>query len=98
MAGPTGGYLLGFLLAAVATGWLADRGFSRHPLLAIAAALVGAVIVYIPGLLWLGALFGWDKPILAWGLYPFLLPDIVKVVLAGLLVSGTWSLLRRKDA
>ena len=98
MMGPTGGYLLGFLLAAVATGWLADRGFSRHPALAILAALIGAVIVYIPGLLWLGAVLGWDKPILAWGLYPFLLPDAIKVLLAGLMVSGTWALLSRKDA
>ena len=48
MVGPTGGYLLGFLLAAIATGWLADRGFSRNPMLAIAAALVGAVVIYIP--------------------------------------------------
>jgi len=98
MMGPTGGYLLGFLLAAIATGWLADRGFARHPVLAVAAALVGAVIVYIPGLLWLGALLGWDKPILAWGLYPFLLPDAVKIVLAGLVVAGSWGLLGRKDA
>ena len=98
MMGPTGGYLLGFLLAAIATGWLADRGLSRHPLLAVAAALAGAVIIYIPGLLWLGAVLGWDKPILAWGLYPFLLPDAVKVVLAGLVVSSTWGLLGRKRA
>lgn len=98
MAGPTGGYLLGFLLAAVATGWLADRGFARHPVLAIAAALAGAVIIYIPGLLWLGTLLGWDKPILAWGLYPFLVPDVVKVALAGLVVSGSWALLGRKGS
>lgn len=98
MAGPTGGYLAGFLLAAIATGWLADRGFSRHPVTAIAAAFVGAVLVYIPGLLWLGTLLGWDKPILAWGLYPFLLPDAIKVALAGLLVSGSWALVGRKGA
>lgn len=98
MVGPTGGYLLGFLLAAIAVGWLADRGFARHLALAILAALVGAVLVYVPGLIWLGVLFGWDKPILAWGLYPFLLPDAVKVALAGLVVSGTWSLISRKNS
>ena len=97
MAGPTGGYLAGFLLAAVATGWLADRGFSRHPILAILAAFAGAVLIYVPGLLWLGTLVGWDKPVLAWGLYPFLLPDAIKVVLAGLVVSGTWTLLGRRS-
>lgn len=98
MMGPTGGYLLGFLLAAVVTGWLADRGFARSPVLAIFAALVGAVIVYVPGLLWLGTLLGWDKPILAWGLYPFLLPDAIKILLAGLVVSGAWNLLGRRNA
>jgi biotin transport system substrate-specific component len=93
MMGPTGGYLLGFLGAAIVTGWLADRGFSRTPVLAVAAALIGAVVVYIPGLLWLGGLLGWDKPILAWGLYPFLVPDLMKVLLAGLVVSGVWRLI-----
>lgn len=98
MMGPTGGYLLGFLLAAIATGWLADRGLARNPVLAIFAALAGAVIIYVPGLLWLGTLLGWDKPILAWGLYPFLLPDAIKVLLAGLVVSGAWNLVGSKDA
>ncbi|MBU2533605.1 MAG: biotin transporter BioY [Alphaproteobacteria bacterium] len=96
MMGTTGGYLLGFLLAAVVTGWLADRGWSRHPVTAVAAALIGAVFVYIPGLMWLGVLLGWDKPILAWGLYPFLLTDAVKVLLAGLIVAGSWSLIGHK--
>jgi biotin transport system substrate-specific component len=96
MMGPTGGYLLGFLLAALVTGWLADRGFARNPVLAVAAALAGAIAIYIPGLLWLGTLLGWDKPILAWGLYPFLLPDAVKVLLAGLVVSGSLSIVQRR--
>lgn len=96
MMGPTGGYLLGFLLAAVVVGWLADRGWARNPLLAIAAAFIGTVAIYVPGLLWLGTVLGWDKPILTFGLYPFLVPDAVKLVLAALVVSGTWSLLDRK--
>jgi biotin transport system substrate-specific component len=96
MVGPTGGYLVGFLLAALATGWLADRGFARNPVLAVTAALIGAVVMYVPGLLWLGTVVGWDKPVLAWGLYPFLLPDALKVLLAGLVVSGAWQALNRK--
>lgn len=97
MMGPTGGYLVGFLLAAIAVGWLADRGFSRHPVLAIVAAFVGAVLVYIPGVLWLSTLIGWDKS-LQFGLYPFLAPDAIKVLLAALVVSGTWRLLGRDRA
>jgi biotin transport system substrate-specific component len=98
MVGPTGGYLAGFVLAAIATGWLADRGFARNPLLAVTAALIGAVVMYIPGLLWLGTVVGWDKPVLAWGLYPFLLPDAIKVLLSGLVVSGAWGVLNPKNS
>jgi len=97
MIGPTGGYLAGFLVAAGLTGWLADRGWSRNPVHAVAAAAVGAVAVYVLGLAWLGTLVGWDKPVLAWGLYPFLVPDLVKVALAGLIVSGTWNLVKRDN-
>lgn len=96
MVGPTGGYLVGFVLAAIATGWLAGRGFASNPVLAVTAALIGAIVIYIPGLLWLGTVVGWDKPVLAWGLYPFLLPDAIKVLLAGLVVSGAWGVLNRK--
>ena len=54
MAGPTGGYLLGYLLAAVACGWLAERGWDRNILSATIALLIGNALIYVPGLLWLG--------------------------------------------
>lgn len=92
MLGPTGGYLLGFLLAAVATGWLAERGWDRRPLSAIAMLLIGNVLIYLPGLAWLGTLLGWDKPILAWGLYPFLLGDVLKLALAATTLPLAWRL------
>jgi biotin transport system substrate-specific component len=95
MMGTTGGYLVGFLLAAALTGWLADRGFARNPLLALVAAFLGAAVIYGAGLLWLGTLLGWDKPILAWGLWPFVLPDAVKAALAGLVVPAAWVLTTR---
>ena len=90
MLGPTGGYLLGFLLAAAATGWLAGRGWDRRPLSAIAMLLIGNALIYLPGLLWLGTLLGWDKPILAWGLYPFLLGDALKLALAAATLPLAW--------
>lgn len=97
MMGTTGGYLVGYLAAAALTGWFADRGFSRNPVLALAAAFLGVAIVYGLGLLWLGTLVGWDKPVLAWGLWPFLLPDAVKATLAGLIVPAAWALTRSKQ-
>ena len=90
MAGPTGGYLAGFVLAAWACGLLAHRGWDRRITTTALAMLIGNLLLYAPGLLWLGALFGWDQPILAWGLYPFLIGDLLKLVLATALLPLAW--------
>lgn len=95
MAGPTGGYLVGFLLAAGAVGALADRGWDRSMLKAFAACLIGVALIHIPGLLWLGTLIGWDKPVLALGFTPFILGDLAKALLAALAVPSVWRLLNR---
>ena len=95
MMGSTGGYLLGFVLAAVVCGWLAERGWDRRVLWTAAAMLIGNIVMYLPGLLWLGTLFGWDKPILEWGLTPFVLGDLAKLALAAAVLPLGWSLLRR---
>lgn len=93
--GPTGGYLLGFALAATVCGWLAERGWDRTMLRTASAMLIGNTVIYLPGLLWLGFIVGWDKPILAWGLTPFLLGDLLKLVLAALVMPACWRLVRR---
>ncbi|TVQ58347.1 MAG: biotin transporter BioY [Rhodobacteraceae bacterium] len=90
MAGSTGGYLVGFALAAGFLGWAARRGWDRsHGRMAL-AMLIGSALIYAPGVAWLGVLFGWDQPILAWGLYPFLLGDALKLALAALLFPLAW--------
>ena len=90
MLGGTGGYLLGFVLAAAFLGWAARRGWDRsHGRMAI-AMLIGNALIYAPGLLWLGRLYGWDQPILAWGLWPFLPGDALKLALAALLFPLAW--------
>lgn len=94
MAGSTGGYLLGFLLAALVVGLLAEAGWDRSVPLAAAAMLIGNVVIYVPGLLWLGSVLGWDNPILEWGLTPFILGDLVKLALAALLMPAVWRLVR----
>lgn len=94
MAGSTGGYLLGFLLATLVVGLLAEAGWDRSVPLATLAMLAGNVIIYIPGLLWLGTVLGWDSPILQWGLTPFILGDLAKIVLAALLLPTAWRLVR----
>ena len=95
MLGGTGGYLLGFVMAAAACGWLAERGWDRSVVTTALAMLLGNLLIYVPGLLWLGALFGWDKPILEWGLLPFLIGDLVKLALAALLLPLAWKALGR---
>ena len=95
MLGGTGGYLFGFIIAAVACGWLGERGWGRNVTTTVTAMLIGNALIYIPGLLWLGILFGWDKPILTWGLLPFLWGDLLKLSLAAAIMPLTWKLVSR---
>lgn len=95
MMGPTGGYLLGYVLAAAACGGLAERGWDRNVATAVLAMLVGNVLMYLPGLFWLGILFGWDKPILEWGLIPFIPGDLLKLALVAVSLPLAWKLLQR---
>ncbi len=95
MMGGTGGYLVGYVLATVALGLLAQRGWDRSVGWMALAMLIGNVLIYVPGLAWLGQLYGWDKPILAWGLTPFLLGDAIKLALAALTLPAAWALVRR---
>ncbi len=86
--GPTGGYLLGFVAAAYLTGFLAERGWDRRSSTTALAMLVGNLAIYGPGLLWLGRFVG-DR-VLALGLLPFIPGDLVKLVLAMLLLPLGW--------
>jgi biotin transport system substrate-specific component len=86
-SGPTGGYLIGFLLAATVIGYLADIGFTRSWAGTIVALIVGSVAIYALGLPWLGSIFGYDK-MLEYGFTPFVLGDTIKLVLAALLGKG----------
>lgn len=95
MMGSTGGYLVGFVLATVTLGALAARGWDRSVAHMALALVIGNALIYVPGLLWLGQLYGWDKPILQWGMTPFLLGDVVKLALAALLLPSLWALLGR---
>ncbi len=93
MMGGTGGYLVGYLLATVLLGALAARGWDRSVGKLALALVLANVVIYVPGLLWLGQLYGWDQPILEWGLTPFLVGDAIKLALAALLVPALWKLI-----
>lgn len=93
MMGGTGGYLAGFVLATLLMGFLAARGWDRSAFWMALAMLICNIVIYVPGLFWLGHLFGWDKPILEWGLWPFLPGDALKLALAALLMPLVWKVL-----
>lgn len=81
VVGPTGGYLLGFLLAASAVGALADRGATRRWPGLLAVLMLGELLIYVPGIAWLSVLFGPAKGV-AFGLLPFLPAEALKLALA----------------
>ena len=93
-AGPTGGYLVGFLVSAGVVGALAERGWARTPLLAFAAQMIGTALIFLLGVAWLAALIGPDQAI-AGGLLPFIPGAIVKAALAALLLEGLGRFFRR---
>lgn len=90
MLGGTGGYLFGYLLATIALGFLARAGWDRNVFKIVLALIIGSVLIYIPGIFWLAKLYTWNKPILAWGLTPFLIGDALKILLATLVIPSLW--------
>ena len=96
LTGPTGGYIVGFVLAAVLTGLLAQRRWDRRFSSAVAAMLSGNVVIYLVGLAWLAEKLdtGLEKTF-ELGLYPFVVGDLLKLYLAGALLPGAWRLVER---
>ena len=90
MLGRTGGYLFGYLLATIALGFLARAGWDRNVFKIVLALIIGNALIYIPGIFWLAELYTWNKPILAWGLTPFLIGDALKILLAALVIPSIW--------
>ena len=82
--GPTMGYLIGFLTACYLASMIKfEDGF----FVVLGKLILATSTIYILGLLWLGTLIGWDKPILALGAKPFLLAEIFKIAILALLVK-----------
>ncbi len=96
-AGPTGGYLVGFAVAAGVMGLLARRGWDKTVTGMAGAMLVGTGVIYAFGLSWMAYLFLADKGaawVMQYGMTNFLIGDALKLVLAALVVPGLWKLTR----
>jgi biotin transport system substrate-specific component len=93
LLGPTGGYLMAYPFAAFAAGWLAERGFDRRYVSAVAAMICGLAVVFAGGILWLTIAstpsIGLSGA-LATGFVPFIIPDLLKLLVAAAVMPGLW--------
>lgn len=91
LAAPSFGYIIGFVFAAAAIGWLSERTWDRHVLKALATFVGGSVIVFAFGLPWLAAVTGGTLvQVLEWGLLPFIPGGIIKALIAAALLPLAW--------
>jgi biotin transport system substrate-specific component len=102
---PDGGYIVGFILAAGLVGYLVEKGWGANVFKLCGAMLIGAAVLYVPGLIWLAGWLGVMKGMdatsaitvaFATGMFPFILGDIIKAVLAALAFPAAFSLLGRR--
>jgi biotin transport system substrate-specific component len=92
LIGPTGGYLVGFIAVAYVVGKLAEMGWDRRVSTTIAAMFAGEIVLYTFGVCWLAIMTN-IRIALAVGLYPFIVGDVLKVVLAAAVLPAGWKLL-----
>lgn len=98
IAGPTGGYIIGFILSAGLVGWLAQRQWDHRFLGASAAFLVGTLATFAVGLPWLSVVLSLDlAQTLNGGLYPFLVGGLVKAAIGAGLIRLAWHGVKRAD-
>jgi biotin transport system substrate-specific component len=95
LAMPSLGYVVGFLIASLAVGRLAELGFTRTPLRVVVAMVAGNAAIYLAGVVWLQHSLNatWSQAV-AWGLTPFLIGDAIKLLLAAGLLPTAWKFLR----
>lgn len=97
-SGATGGYLVGFVIAAALVGYLAERGQDRSLATSISAMLAGTAVVYLFGVIWLGHVIQADAvTALEKGMLPFVIGDGLKLLAAGALLPLAWRLAPRRS-
>ena len=95
IVGPTAGYLVGFVAAALVVGALAERGWDRRIGSPVTMMAIGNLAIYLFGLAWLGQYVGYERA-LGLGLAPYLAGDGLKILLAAAVLPGGWRLLRAR--
>jgi len=87
--GPTGGFILGFFVSAIILGSLADRDWGKSLFLSLLCMIIGLFIIYFFGILQLSIMKGFDFALLK-GFFPFIIGDLYKLLLAGILIPQIW--------
>ncbi|HEV7641439.1 MAG TPA: biotin transporter BioY [Gaiellaceae bacterium] len=96
VSGATGGYLIGFIVCALLVGWCGDRGWTSSFSSTVGAILLGETVIYVCGLLWLRhSLHTPLDKTLEYGLYPFVVGDLIKVYAAAAVLPPAHRLVRR---
>jgi biotin transport system substrate-specific component len=91
LLGPTGGYIVGFIVSAALVGWLSERAWERQVLKALATFAAGTLVVFAIGLPWLSVALGLDLgQTLNGGLFPFLIGGAIKALIAAGLLPLAW--------
>jgi biotin transport system substrate-specific component len=101
LLGPTGGFLMAYPFAAFLTGLLAERGLDRRYLTSVLAMAVGLTVIFACGITWF-AWFASPAPVglssaLRLALYPFILVDVLKVLLAAMVLPAIWNVTGRRS-
>lgn len=94
LTGATAGYLIGFVVAAYVIGLLAERGLERNMRTSIIPFLVGTVIIYVFGVVWLSIMLGSLGQAFTLGVVPFLLGDAIKLIAAALALPLAWKFVK----
>lgn len=94
LLGPTGGYLFGFIATAYVVGYLAERGWDRGVLKTALIMLVGNTVTYLFGLSWLSYFVGISN-VFALGFIPFLIGDVLKIIVLMITMPLVWRIVRQ---
>ena len=94
LVGATAGYLVGFVAAAYIIGLLAERGLERTVRTSFVPFLFGTLVIYLFGVTWLAIMLGSVSKAIVAGLLPFIIGDIIKLILAALTLPAAWKIVK----
>lgn len=92
LVGATAGYLVGFVVAAYVIGLLAERGLERTIRTSFVPFVVGTLVIYFFGVAWLAIVLGSISKAIGAGLLPFVIGDVIKLILAALALPAAWKM------